>query len=76
MIENYSKFVVETMDYIDIEIQALEAGSVDKQRLHFYMNLELVRRVKGLVILEKVEQEKVVKDIFKSQLNMEIHKCW
>lgn len=74
--ENYSKFVVETMDYIDIEIQALEVGSVDKQRLHFYMNLELVRRVKELVILEKVEQKKVVKDIFKSQLNMEIYKCW
>ena len=53
-----------------------EPRSIDRQRLHYYINLEIIRRVKELVILEKGEQEKIIRDIFKSQLNKEIHKCW
>ena len=76
MCKGYSKFIVEIMDYIDAEILLLEPRSVDRQRLHYYIKLEIIRRVKELVILEKGEQEKIIRDIFKSQLNKEIHKCW
>ena len=70
----YSKFIVEAMKYIDEKIEIINPRSMDRQRLHSSVNTALMVEVKKLVALEPEKQKDALDYIFRTQLNEEMLK--
>ena len=70
----YSKFIVEAMKYIDEKIESINPRSMDRQRLHSSVNTALMVEVKKLVVLEPEKQKDALDYIFRTQLNEEMLK--
>lgn len=74
VMNEYSKFIVEAMKYIDEKIESINPRSVDRQRLHSSVNTVLMVEVKKLVALEPEKQKDALDYIFRTQLNEEMLK--
>lgn len=70
----YSKFIVEAMKYIDEKIESIDPRSIDRQRLHSSVNTALMVEVKKLVQIEPEKQKDAIDYIFRTQLNAEMLK--
>lgn len=68
----YSECIMRSLDYIDLQIETLAEGSVNKKRLHGQIHMQLVIRAKELFELSKEDFEKILEHIFKTELNKEI----
>ena len=71
-----SECIMKSLDYIDSQIESLAEGSVNKERLHGQVHMQLVIRVKTLFGLSESELKTVLDHIFKTELNNEIVKKW
>ena len=74
VMNEYSKFIVEAMKYIDEKIEIINPRSMDRQRLHSSVNTALMVEVKKLVALEPEKQKDALDYIFRTQLNEEMLK--
>lgn len=70
----YSKFIVEAMKYIDEKIESIDPRSIDRQRLHSSINTALMVEVKKLMQIEPEKQKDAIDYIFRTQLNAEMLK--
>ena len=68
----YSECIMRSLDYIDLQIATLAEGSVNKKRLRSQIHMQLVIRAKELFELSKEDFEKILEQIFKTELNNEI----
>lgn len=74
VMNEYSKFIVEAMKYIDEKIESIDPRSIDRQRLHSSVNTALMVEVKKLMQIEPEKQKDAIDYIFRTQLNAEMLK--
>ena len=68
----YSGFIMDALDYIDKKIELLDNGSVNKEKLHNAVHMQLVIKVKRLFDLTPEKCRDAVDDLFRTELNNEI----
>lgn len=70
----YSEFIVKTMEYLDKKIQDINPKNMDRERLHNAINIKLVANVEKIMPLETEERKAAVRTIFWSQLDKEMRR--
>lgn len=70
--QEYSEFIVAAMKYVDKKILQINPNSIDRQRLHSKIHIQIVKNAKYFEGLKEDGVYKKIDDIFIVQLNDEL----
>lgn len=70
----YSEFILDVMAWYDQKIEELEEGSVNKLRLHQSLHMCLIIKVKKFADFSLQKKEKLLADLFNTELTKEVMK--